>query len=297
MARRQKAVERARHRERRVVAPGNRQRGPVLKKRFASGLAPPRNVCRLLGIDALKPEKSTNYSLGLVLQPVDRLYLTIDAYRIELEDRITLSENLTSAAVRNFLNANGFPGVGGGRYFTNAIDTTTDGVDLVGTYSWEMGPGSLDLTAGYNYTETSIDRVASNPAALALIDPTALRFGRVEIGRFEVGTPRDKFLLGGLWRSGGWEFSANGTRYGETTVRNANPAQDQTFEPKWTLDLAATLKLDRLSFTIGGDNVLNEYPDEVPFANSTGGQLVYASSASPFGFTGAFVYGKVGYTW
>ncbi len=250
-----------------------------------------------LGAEPLRPEESTNYSLGLVLQPLDRLYLTIDAYLIELEDRITLSENLTSTAVRDFLNANGFPGVGGGRYFTNAIDTTTTGIDVVGTYGMDLASGTLDLTAGYNYTETDIDRVAGNPAALTAIDPGARRFGRVEIGRFEVGAPRDKFLLGGLWRSGNWEFSANATRYGEITIRNANPAQDQTFEPKWTLDLAATLKAGGWRFTLGGDNVLDEYPDENVFANSSGGQFPYASSAAPFGFNGAFVYGKVGYEW
>ncbi len=250
-----------------------------------------------LGAEPLRPEESTNYSLGLVLQPVDRLYITIDAYRIELEDRITLSENLISAPVRNFLNSNGFPGVGGGRYFTNAIDTTTDGIDVVGTYGWELGSGKLDLTTGYNYNKTKIDRIASNPAVLAAIDPNAVRFGRVEVGRFEVGAPRDKFLLGGLWTSGNFELSANGTRFGEITIRNANAAQDQTFDPKWTLDLAATYRVNGWHFTLGGDNVLNEYPDENVFANSTGGQFPYATSAAPFGIHGAFVYGKAGYRW
>lgn len=250
-----------------------------------------------LGAEPLRAEESTNFSVGLVLQPIDRMYITIDAYRIELEDRITLSENLTSAAVRNFLNANGFPGVGGGRYFTNAIDTTTDGIDVIGTYGWQVGNGDLDVTMGYNHNKTSIDRIAPNPASLNAIDPTALRFGRVEIGRFEVGAPRDKFLVGGDWSSDRCGFSANAVRYGEITVRNANPAQDQTFDPKWTLALAATLKLDRWSFTLGGDNVLNEYPDENVFANSTGGQFPYASSAAPFGFNGAFVYGKIDYRW
>ncbi|MCY7354489.1 MAG: TonB-dependent receptor [Lysobacter sp.] len=249
-----------------------------------------------LGAEPLRPEKSRNYSFGLVLQPVERLYITIDAYRIEMEDRISLSENLTSTPVRNYLNANGFIGVGGGRYFTNAIDTTTNGVDLVGTYGWEMGAGNLDLTVGYNYTKTEIDRIAPNPATLAAIDPNALRFGRVEIGRFEVGAPRDKFLLGSVWKSGNWELSANATRYGEVTIRNATPTLDQTFGAKWSLDLAATLKIDRWYFTIGGDNVLDEYPDEVLFANSTGGQLPYASS-TPFGFNGAFVYGRAGFKW
>lgn len=182
-------------------------------------------------------EKSDNFSLGLVLQPADRLYITIDAYRIELEDRISLSENLTSAAVRNFLNANGFVGVGGGRYFTATRSTPPApmGIDIVGTYRWDIGEGSFDLTAGYNHNETEIDRIAANPGrALAAIDPNALRFGRVEIGRFEVGAPKDKFLLGGVWKTGNWEYSANATRYGEITIRNASPAQDQTFDSKRT---------------------------------------------------------------
>ncbi|MDQ3494468.1 MAG: TonB-dependent receptor [Pseudomonadota bacterium] len=254
-----------------------------------------------LGAVPLKPEKSTNYSLGLVLQPIDNLYVTIDAYRIELKDRITLSESLTSTAVRNFLNspAVGLIGVGGGRYFTNAIDTTTTGIDLIGTYKWEVGSGSIDFTAGYNYNKTEVDRVAQASTALAVIDPTAVRFGRVEIGRFEVGAPRDKFLLGGIWKTGEWEFSANGTRFGEITIRNPNPTGilDQTFDAKWTLDLAATYKLGSWNFTLGGDNVLDEHPDEVIALNSRNGQVPYTSSAAPFGFNGAFVYLKAGYSW
>ncbi len=249
-----------------------------------------------LGAEPLKAEESTNFSLGLVLQPVDALYVTIDAYQIEVKDRVTLSENLTSAAVRNFLVANGFPGVGGGRYFTNAIDTTTQGVDIIGTYSWQLQNSSLDLTAGYNYNSTDIDRIAPNPAALAAIDPTALRFGRVELGRFEVGAPKDKLLLGGTWNVGSFAFSANGTRYGEFTVRNANPINDQTFGSEWTLDLSGTYTMERWAFTAGADNVLDSYPDEVLFANSTFGQLPYSGSA-PFGFNGAYLYLNARYSW
>lgn len=249
-----------------------------------------------LGAEPLKAEESTNYSLGLVLQPIDALYITIDAYRIEVDDRITLSENLTSTPVRDYLNANGFPDVAGGRYFTNAIDTTTDGVDLVGTYTFDLSGSTLDLTTGYNYNKTKIDKVAENPASLEAIDPNAVRFGRLELGRFEVGSPRNKFFLSGTWKVGGFSLGATATQYGEFTVRSANPALDQTFDPKWTLDLAASYKLNGWEFTVGGDNVLDEYPDEVLYANSTSGQLPYSSS-SPFGFNGAYAYAKVGYKW
>lgn len=249
-----------------------------------------------LGSEPLKAETSKNLSLGLVLTPLEGLYVTIDGYRIQVEDRITLSENLTSTAVRNYLNANGFPDVGGGRYFTNAIDTTTTGVDIVGTYTWKLAASAIDWTLGYNYNKTEIDRVAPNPAVLAAIDPAALRFGRVELSRFEVGAPRDKLLLGGVWKAGNLSLGATGTRYGEFTVRNANALLDQTFSSKWLVDLSASYLLDRWEFTVGGDNVLDEYPDEVFYQTSTNGQLVYPSQ-SPFGFNGAHVYGRVSYKW
>ena len=249
-----------------------------------------------LGSEPLKAEESTNYSLGLVLQPIDSLYITIDGYQIGVDDRITLSENLTSTAVRNYLNANGFPGVGGGRYFTNAIDTTTTGVDIIGTYTWALEASTLDLTFGYNYNKTEIDSVTPNPAALTAIDPTAVRFGRVELGRLEVGAPRDKYLLGGKWSVGDFELATTASRYGEISVLNADPTRDQTFGAEWTLDLSFAYSYQNWKFTLGGDNVLNEYPDEVLYANSTFGQLPYSGSA-PFGFNGAFMYANVNYKW
>ncbi|WP_372015732.1 TonB-dependent receptor plug domain-containing protein [Pseudoxanthomonas sp. 10H] len=249
-----------------------------------------------LGAEPLRAEESDNYSLGLVLQPVDALYLTIDAYRIEIDDRIVLSENLVSTPVANYLIAQGYSATGG-RYFTNAIDTTTRGVDVVGTYRWDLDGSDLALTAGYNWNETEIDRIAANPPSLAAIDPNAVRFGRAEIGRITEGSPHDKFFLNGVWNLGNWSFNATATRYGEFTVRhNTVPAQDQTFDPEWTLDLAVSYALDRWEFTVGGDNVFNAYPDEVLYANSSSGQLPYSSS-SPFGFNGGFVYARAGYRW
>jgi len=249
-----------------------------------------------LGSEPLKAEESTNYGLGVVLQPVDALYITVDAYRIDIDDRIVLSENLTSTAVRNFLQANGYAGIGGGRYFTNAVDTRTTGVDAVGSYRWALGSGPLELTGGYNYNKTEIQKIADNPAALEAIDPTAVRIGRTEIGRITKGAPRDKFFLGATWSPGDWRFNATTTRWGEFTSYGTTPATDQTYSAKWTLDLAATWILDRWSFTLGGDNVLNEYPDEQLAGKGTRTYLPYSTS-SPFGFNGAFVYANINYKW
>ncbi|WP_240097554.1 TonB-dependent receptor [Thermomonas flagellata] len=250
-----------------------------------------------LGAEPLKPEKSRNLSLGLVLTPADGLYLTADAYRIKITDRITLSENLTSAAVRNYLNANGFPAVGGGRYFTNALDTTTTGIDVVATYAWQLASaGRIDWTLGYNYNKTKIDRVAPNPPKLTAIDPNALRIGRVELARFEVGAPRDKFQLGGTWSLDAWRINAMVSRYGQFTIRNANPALDQTFGAKWLTDVSVAWRHGGWELTLGADNLFDTYPDRVIPANSNSGQLPWPTQ-SPFGFNGAYYYGRIGYQW
>ncbi len=127
-----------------------------------------------------------------------------------------------------------------------------------------------------------------------------LRIGRVEQGRIEVGAPRSKFMLGGLWTTGNWSLSATATRYGEFTVLfnavETTPTRDQTFGAEWTLDLAATYEMGQWDFSIGGDNVLDAYPDEAIYQNSTFGQLPYSAS-SPFGFNGRFMYARMGYRW
>lgn len=255
-------------------------------------------VAIALGAEPLKAEESTNYGLGLVLQPADGLYVTIDAYQIQIDDRIILSENLIGAAVTDFLAARGITGVTGGRYFTNAVDTKTQGVDLVGTYRWKLTGGNLDFTAGYNYNKTEIEKIAPNPPELTSGGLDLNRIGRVEQGRITKGAPHDKTFLGGVWNSEHWNFSVGATRYGEFTVLfdPASANRDQTYGAKWTLDLSATYKRNGWEYTIGGDNVLDEYPDETILPNTTGGQIPY-SAASPFGFNGAFVYGKVGFKW
>ena len=89
-----------------------------------------------------------------------------------------------------------------------------------------------------------------------------------------------------------------GTRYGSVTVRNSTtPANDQTFDAKWLVDVNASYKpTSQWTLTVGADNVLDTYPQENTYANSTSGVFPY-SNYSPFGFNGAYVYGRIAYTW
>jgi len=253
-------------------------------------------VARALGAEPLDPETSTSYSLGLVLQPLDALYLTIDAYQVDVDDRIVLSSNLTGDAVRQFLEGQGIFGVNGGRYFTNAVDTRSRGVDVVGQYHWQLAASTFELTGSYSYAKTEVTRVAPNPAQLSANGLSLERIDRTERSRIEEGFPRDKFLLNGSWISEHWTLSLGATRYGEFTTRPASAVNDQTFGAKWVVDASAAYKTGNWTLTVGADNLLNEYPDENNFANSTSGQFPY-SNLSPFGFNGAYVYGKANYRW
>ncbi|MET0550938.1 MAG: TonB-dependent receptor [Xanthomonas sp.] len=267
---------------------------------FESGTFPVNSaVAQALGAAPLKAETSLSYSLGLVLQPVERLYLTVDAYQIEIDDRILLSSNLNDAAVLGQLRGLGYSNVTSVRYFSNAADTRTRGVDVVGTYSIPFAASTLDLTASYGYSKTDITHAVTQPQALVAIGSTQTTLGRDEIGRLEDSYPKDKLILSGTWKLPKWDLSLAATRYGEFTVRNsATATRDQTYGADWVVDASASFKPSaNWTLTLGADNVFDQYPDKTAnLINSTYGMLPY-SNYSPYGFNGAYVYGRINYRW
>ncbi|AVY65487.1 TonB-dependent receptor plug domain-containing protein [Xanthomonas translucens] len=267
---------------------------------FESGTFPVDSaVAQALGAAPLKAETSLSYSLGLVLQPVERLYLTLDAYQIKIDDRILLSSNLNDAAVLAQLRSLGYSNVTSVRYFSNAADTRTRGVDLVGTYTIPFAASSLGLTASYGYSKTEITHAVEQPQALADIGSTQTILGRDEIGRLEDSFPKDKIILSGTWKLQHWDLNLAATRYGDFTVRNsASAARDQTYAASWVVDASASFKpSDNWTLTLGADNLLDQYPDKTAnLINATYGVLPY-SNYSPYGFNGAYVYGRINYRW
>jgi iron complex outermembrane recepter protein len=252
---------------------------------------------RLLGAEDLKPEKSVNLSLGFTTQPVDGLNVTVDAYRIDIDDRIVLSENLTGTAVQNFLTSRGFPGVTGGRFFTNAIDTRTKGIDIVSSYNTTAGDGDLTLTAGINFNDTNVRAVKGNPSTLTALGLQLNRFARVEEGRFTVAQPKNKLNVGIAYSINGIDLNLRGNRYGKFTSRNANAALDQTFGSQWVADAEVGYTFsDAWSVAVGANNIFDQFPDLViPGANPNG--FAQYSNFSPAGFNGGFYYARTTYKW
>ena len=63
------------------------------------------------------------------------------------------------------------------------------------------------------------------------------------------------------------------------------------------VDVEARYQLsDRLTFAVGADNVLDEYPRQSLRANNTSGAFPF-SNFSPYGFNGRFVYGRIALKW
>ena len=253
---------------------------------------------RALGAQDLKPEKARNYSLGLQFQPSRNFTTSIDAYRIDIDNRILFSANLAlNDKLKAQLAAQGTP-VGAARYFTNAVDTRTEGVDIVSTYRIDLQEKDrLDFTVAYNHNKSTVQKIADNPAILTannlkLID-------RQSIDRITVASPKDKFSLAADYGFGIWNAHGVVTRYGSFTVPQNDVKLDQTYDPQWVLDVSASVKLGKNWRLVAGiDNVTNRYPAQVTSAGNlnVNGTQPYSIFA-PNGFNGRYYYAKAGYSW
>lgn len=261
---------------------------PFEIRTFAVGSA----GAQLLGAEELKPEQSVNLSVGLTARASNSLSFSADYYDVKIEDRIVLSGNFIHASVRELLAANGIPGVSGARYFTNAIDTRTKGLDVVLNYGLNLGTAGLTrLTAGYNRNETEVTRVSDTPPQLAAVS-TAL-FDRVQRALFERGQPKNSVRLTLNHTIANLSANIHASRFGKFTVFQTASSgdQDQTFGAQWVTDMSVGYKLRNLALTLGANNVFDTYPDTLISANQTRGIYMF-SGQSPAGFNGRFVYLK-----
>jgi len=267
---------------------------PIETGTFAVGSA----AAAALGATPLKAEKARNYSLGLQFSPLSNWSTTVDAYRIDIDDRIALSANMTLSPALQAALAKQNILVGAGRYFTNAIDTRTTGVDVVSTYRLDLASsGRYDFTLAYNHNKNSLEHVNANPAILTANNLTLI--DRQTINRLTVGSPKDKLSLATDANWGAWSARGVVTRYGSFTVPQNNATLDQTYDPQWVLDLSTSVKLNKnWRLSAGIDNVTNRYPDQVTSAGNLNNNGINPYSGfAPNGFNGRYYYAKAAYTW
>ncbi len=265
-------------------------------------LPPTAPAAAFFGAQPLEPETSVNLSAGVVFTPVQALTVTLDAYQIDVKDRIGLSGNfdITTTAQRDQLRALGvdnWASLGRVRYFTNAFDTRTRGVDLVANYTVNTSYGRFNTVFAGNYNETKVTE----------FDPTIIT--RERKGDIENLTPKWRANLTENWSMGPFNVMLRGQYFGKITSFDL-PANggDLTFGDEFTLDVELGYELnDNIRIAFGAENVLDEYPDRnFRAAGATGAQggllqnfYLFTDATvtgsrflgdAPFGFNGGFWY-------
>lgn len=251
-------------------------------------------VATALGAKALKPETSTNYSLGAVVRLGD-FDLTVDAYKITIEDQIVLSELINrsfSGQVAGLLDP---LGVQAARFFLNGVTTETEGVDIVGRYRLRTeSAGNWDFTVAANVNDVSVTKL---PTSSSVLNPVPTLFARSRILTIEEGTPDTKVSGSVDWSLGRWGATARATYYADVLQPGSTAASDYSTGAKTTLDLEGRFQVtDRVGLAVGVDNVFDEYPDFVPETLNSNGVLGFPYY-SPFGFNGRYGYARLSVKW
>jgi len=259
-------------------------------------------VIRSLGVDKLKEENATNTTFGVAFKPMDGLYLSLDVYNVAVDDRIVYSSAIasddTTSAVGAILNDYNVTSI---KFFTNAVSSTTSGIDFVASYSGlELGPGSLDLSIGFNTNSTELGDKITTPKPIS--DSGADIFDRKEQGRLISARPGNKLILGLDYSMGNLTIGLNNTQFGEVTWQHgSDPSKDQTFSAKLITDLNMNYQLnDNLSLNLAVNNLANVYPDVIDtkgdFVTDLGGRFKYPWEVNQFGFMGTNILGTISYS-
>ena len=227
----------------------------------ATGLFPASSdVAAALGAEALKPETSTNVTFGFTAD-FDQLSMTIDFYRIDVDDRTyaisTLdvsADSSSGSAYDNYLalvdaGVVGAESIGGVFYFTNAFDTKTQGVDVVATYPLAWSDSQVtNLTASLNYNKSEF---ASDPSEY---------LNEEDQFDFENFQPKFRGAVTAMHEIGPVALMARANWYG--SYENFNGGEVQEFDPVVQVDLEGKYHLtEATNVSLGGRNIFDEYPE------------------------------------
>ncbi len=279
-------------------------------------------VTRAFGVPQLRAETSQNFSAGLTSRFLRHFTATVDAYQIDIKNRVTLtgtfdfasinSTNPTVAGAARLVKGllATYPDVNAAQFFANAIDTRTRGFDVVLAYRNRVGPGALNLSLAGNFTNTEVRDVHVPTGLMATATPEVRQylqerifFDRLQRTRYERGTPQNKFIFLANYTWGKLSPGLVVTRFGEYTYATTQSqldnlttgGRDQTFSPKVITDIVLNYQLTKFAaLTLGVNNVGDVYPDEQRVENNQTGTVPWGTNAGQqFGFNGAFYYGRV----
>ncbi|HET8933971.1 MAG TPA: TonB-dependent receptor [Polyangiales bacterium] len=270
-------------------------------------------VARAFGIQPLKPETSFGASLGMVFKPdiwLDRptrgVSLTTDFYVLNIQDRIVISESISGMPamgamatpqqmqIQALLSDNN---LGAAQFFTNAVDTTTLGADIVGAWDFTFADYvDLKLSAALSLVKTKVDEVHSQSS---LVGPDEL-FSETQRMRLERGQPREKTTLAAVTRLKDFALRLATNYYGAVSGM-AFTGVRKDWSGKWITDAALSYtpsSLPGFQITLGGNNIFDVYPDKWRRDAGQGfyeAGFTYGWETLPFGMNGGYYYLNLAY--
>ena len=249
-----------------------------------SGTIPPTSqVSAVVGGEPLLPERSRNYTAGFVAEK-GPFSLSTDYFRVDLSDRIWFSQYYTLEAQQiEQLVAEGITSaanIGRFRFFTNDFDTSTNGVDIVGTFTPTQMQGRTEISFLLNHTKSSVTD----------FNPETVNESRINL--LENVMPESRWALTARHREGRFRFLVRLNYWGDFFDRE----DGRNYQGEYLTDLEVTYELtERFSVSGGGQNIFNNYPDTNPGAFRGVGNLYPQST--PFGFSGGYYYMRLNYAW
>lgn len=251
-------------------------------------------LARLVGIPKLKQETSTNYSVGFSWTPRGSGEITLDSYLVDIDDRIILTGGFTSDD----------PDIGyilqqmelvEARFFTNAVDTRTKGLDVTFANRYKKSRGELALMAALNYNKTEIRNVNTAPGLEGKED---IYFSKRE-EMFVIGAaPKIKATLGGTYYQRNWNAGLKFVYFGDVELGTWSQLDDpnspnQHYDPRLTTDVFFGYEIaDGLELVVGGANIFDEMPTrQDPNETENGGLWENVQ----MGFNGAAYYLRLNY--
>ena len=277
-------------------------------------------LAELLGIPKLKEETSRNYSMGLTAKPFTGFEVTIDAYQVDIDDRIILTNNFTGAPgtqIRSILDAQG---ASTANFFTNAIDLRARGLEAVASYSKRLGKHSLRGTLAMTFIDNQVKKDENGrpiiQASPLLVSGGQLNnyFNREDQSRLEIANPKNKISFTLNYKVSKFSTMIRLVKFGQVVYldgsgpnpfgqafvanafnKNIVEATDQVFAPKVVTDLSFSYEITRqLTATIGANNLFDVYQDmQKHSANQGLGRFLFSRRVEQMGYNGAYYFARL----
>ena len=256
---------------------------------------------KLLGIPDLKQETSNSYSLG-VTGKLGKFKLTVDGYSVRINDRIIYTGQFSgsNAATATAQDKEIFTlldqaNAKTARFFANAIDTKTRGIDAVLSYSDQFGKGRFQADLSGVFVKTEV--VGAVKASPLLAGKESIYFDRSSRIYLESAVPRTKGNLSLSYNINNWGFYLRNVYFGSVDAATNVEADAQTFGSKVVTDLTTSYSLfSNLRITVGANNLFDIYPDKTIGGNTGAGYFIYSRTGQQFGFNGLFIFARLALT-